>query len=542
LLQESANPSTPHAFRVPSNEIFALRKFAEAQISGGFHASASLIFQSLYTLTKSEEDLLCAAIQARLARNFAAAREIFQAILDRFGNKYSTCMEAGLCELAIGNNSEAEKLFKRAYSLKETAHAALWRGVALKRLNNFPEAIEALSSALRIDRSIASIYIELGQCLEAVSNCEAATRLYLELPTNAPSETKTFVLNRLGQCYSKLGNRQALSALLDSKAYTEYMNTPYAIASNVLWSLQLNRRIDDEHLIRQAQTLTDHHPKQPMFDALTLNIAKQVRIDTDVLERYRQSFFSDPYGKDAFSVVSDFNLDNLTAKLIQLKFLRTRQLAHLITERITTRTPFSMLRLGDGEGNFIMGCKTPENSFLVAQENKILHHWFGTPLELSEYGELCRELETAVCEADVIGVPDAQRLQTEMLGEPRGYWGTYFAAEYACNLPGRRLFCDASAHVHLFQEKDFAAGLKRARELHTISCHRRLGEILRSELNVETGTDMIVPGEKSNEKLPLDCKTGIHYPDRYREILHEIGTLGRGSVVTGPRLVVRIGC
>jgi len=53
-------------------------------------------------------------------------------------------MEAGLCELAIGNNSEAEKLFKRAYSLKETAYAALWRGVALKRLNNFPEAIEAL--------------------------------------------------------------------------------------------------------------------------------------------------------------------------------------------------------------------------------------------------------------------------------------------------------------------------------------------------------------------------------------------------------------
>jgi len=133
------------------------------------------------------------------------------------------------------------------------------------------------------------------------------------------------------------------------------MNTPYAIASNVLWSLQLNRRIDDEHLIRQAQTLTDHYPKQPMFDALTLHIAKRVRIDTDVLERYRQSFFSDPYGKDAFSVVSDFNLDNLTAKLIQLKFLRTRQLAHLITERITTRTPFSMLRLGDGEGNFYNG-------------------------------------------------------------------------------------------------------------------------------------------------------------------------------------------
>jgi hypothetical protein len=85
LLQESANPSTPHEFRVPSNEIFALRKFAEAQISGGFHASASLIFQSLYTLTKSEEDLLC-AIQARLARNYAAAREIFKATFDRFGN------------------------------------------------------------------------------------------------------------------------------------------------------------------------------------------------------------------------------------------------------------------------------------------------------------------------------------------------------------------------------------------------------------------------------------------------------------------------
>jgi tetratricopeptide (TPR) repeat protein len=200
-------------------------------------------------------------------------------------------MEAGLCELAIGNNSEAEKLFKRAYSLKETAHAALLRGVALKRLNNFLEAIEALSSALSIDPSIASIYIELGQCLEAVSNCEAATRLYLDLPTNAPSETKTFALNRLGQCYSKLGNRQALTALLDSEAYTEYMNTPYAIASNVLWSLQLNRRIDDEHLIRQAQTLTDHYPKQPMFDALTLHIAKRVRIDTDVLERYRPIFF-----------------------------------------------------------------------------------------------------------------------------------------------------------------------------------------------------------------------------------------------------------
>jgi tetratricopeptide (TPR) repeat protein len=231
-------------------------KFSETQILQQSHASASLILQTLYGLTRSEEDLLRAAVQARLSGNWTAAQCLFQEIFASFGQKYGSCMEGGLCELAMGNNIQAEELFAAAYQINQNAHAILWRGVALRRLGKYEEALDSLKLALRLDASLPSIHNEIGQCFEALGNYRSAIQSYRDFPTNGSPESRTFALNRLGLCYLKIDDSNALSALLDSQIYREHMNTSYAIASYVLWCLHLHRQVDDEYIISREQSLT----------------------------------------------------------------------------------------------------------------------------------------------------------------------------------------------------------------------------------------------------------------------------------------------
>jgi hypothetical protein len=219
--------------------------------------------------------------------------------------------------------------------------------------------------------------------------------------------------------------------------------------------------------------------------------------------------------------------------LEELPFSSSTEAIAAIAGAVQERRPFSLVRLGDGEGNFLANQLLPGNKFLAEQNRKILRNWFGETAELDiSYSELFDDLCRAIENADVLGLPQKSRVGFESTNVCRGFWGIYFSALHVINLKRRpRILTTSVVHLDLFRNDGFLAALRSAREIHTISCHRGFGTVVRGKFGISLGVDIVVPGEMGIPEIPVESKRGTHYPEVYQAVLRGISELSPGSVV-----------
>lgn len=477
--------------------------------------------------------LFKAAVNARVSGFFNLAEMLFLQYEAIFGRDYHWCMEVGHCKLALDKFMEAYEFFYQARSFSDKADPLIWSGVALRRIGQYSDAIELLCEAYKSDPSASAILVELAGCQESLGNTRESINIYRNIISNYKNIDKDFIYNRLIICLSKLSLDKDIIDIIISNDYIQNVNSGYAKITtisaftkygNVCGFAAFYDFIAKLSLQKEADC--------NVVDALCLLLAGRAQGDSKLSSLIRAVLIESGYGRSALRILDQNSYASLVNELKQVKFHDLAEDIGLVCDFLETQRTFSFIRLGDGEGNFLATRLERGNEFLVHQEVKILNNWFGAPIgNLDEYVELYRDLESAIRSADILGVPDQNRLTYEASNDPRGYWGVYFATKYSMLYGRRARWVTPVLHLHMFLSERFVAALRNRKIIHTISCHAEFGKKIRKMLNVSQGKDLIVPGEKGVPSIPGECKVGDHFKDYYNNVKLAISGIEQGSVV-----------
>ena len=201
---------------------------------------------------------------------------------------------------------------------------------------------------------------------------------------------------------------------------------------------------------------------------------------------------------------------------------------------------FSLIRLGDGEGNFL---PYPGRHASIAVDDREATQciWWGRPrLDTHAADGLSRMLQQAVRGADIVGIPDLSRLVYSLpLPTPvdlfdswhdfRGQLAVMYHAITERGSPstgqlfgrGQRL---TSCHIHA----DLAAfGLYEAlfdhvRRVSIISCHPVLPARLAARFGIETRRHFVIPHERKAAAAFGYSNSGEHWPDVFEHLRLEL--------------------
>jgi hypothetical protein len=212
----------------------------------------------------------------------------------------------------------------------------------------------------------------------------------------------------------------------------------------------------------------------------------------------------------------------------------TAAAASAIRAAVTAGRPFALIRLGDGEARFLAcldaGVRAEIGTAAAARiGDSIWRNWFRAPLAgvaEAELERLATMLGEAVQEADLVGVPTAERLASDH--HHFGYLG--FLAQAATELEGAR-FADAAVNLRLHEADPFYAGmLAGTPHLTVIGPHPELAGRLARRLSIPEHATLLIPGE---DRLPAAARQpgeAPHFPERFNAVLAALESVRPGGV------------
>jgi hypothetical protein len=316
------------------------------------------------------------------------------------------------------------------------------------------------------------------------------------------------------------------------RGWVRDIRSGYAISNSIVWCIRLNKTIREDHIADAARGLPSPADRREIIDALSLHVAHQQPEASEPVP-CGEIFRTCSYGMDALEVIRLHRLETILRIADSIPFLSVEAGIDRVVDHVRSGRPFSLIRIGDGEGNLLGHHLFPDSEFLSGLNEKILRNWFGNNARpASDYEQLYHDLHSAMANTDLLGMPDSSRLRQELRHDPRGYWGVYFAVYYVHEKAKPVSAVSAGLHTSLFRNQDFIDALRSLTNLNTISCHKDFGRVFRARLGVPDGHDLLVPGEMGIRQLPADCKVGDHYPAEYRKTMSAIrrGGFGAGSV------------
>ena len=221
------------------------------------------------------------------------------------------------------------------------------------------------------------------------------------------------------------------------------------------------------------------------------------------------------------------------------KWLDVRAVAARLRAAITNSTPTCLIRLGDGEGRFLAQADAALPCSLSTDQRQAIRdviwfNWFGqTPdaLQSVRMDDLVQQVRTTIESADIIGIPDANRLAID-----RMHFG-YLAyldtlVDDVCRARREVALTDAFVHSSLHEHdpflRDLLAGVGW---LGTISPHLSLGARLRATLGIPEGEDHLIPGEMRLPDEPDLNRGHGHFPERFDALMGTLAVPHRGAVV-----------
>lgn len=188
-----------------------------------------------------------------------------------------------------------------------------------------------------------------------------------------------------------------------------------------------------------------------------------------------------------------------------------------LLEARDARRPFSLVRLGDGEGRLLGFPELADK----AELDRSLTVWFGrTDFDAAALGALAGELRAAVRAADIVGVP---RLKQQ---ERRAEYRLVVAAlrHHALIGPAQRV-TDSTIHRYL-QFGLFYRRLLAGEEFCGVVAGRDLAPPIRAAFGVGRVEVELVPAET---RFP-GARAGNHFPDRFEELRHGLKVPFRGAL------------
>jgi len=215
--------------------------------------------------------------------------------------------------------------------------------------------------------------------------------------------------------------------------------------------------------------------------------------------------------------------------------LGTSALHAALQAAIAERRPLSLIRLGDGEGRFLLGRRPELHGPLAKDEAQSIAAlmwsvWFGADIRgETRLEEIMTTLDAAIGEADILGLPLADRLASDDANF--GYLAVleHHVAKLAPRTDG--LLVDASCNIALDRIDPFLGRLLRGLDfLGLISPHPELAGRLRRHLGIGEVISYDIPGEGRLGRPREAADRGRHFPAVYDRIMAELTVPRSGAV------------
>lgn len=216
--------------------------------------------------------------------------------------------------------------------------------------------------------------------------------------------------------------------------------------------------------------------------------------------------------------------------------LATSQLHAALRAAIAARRPLSLIRLGDGEGRFLLSRRADLHGPLQPDEAQAIARlmwsvWFGSDIGAADarLDEIVCAFEAAVAGADLLGLPRAERLAIDDVNF--GYLAV--VEHFVAGLSARadRRIVDSLCNVELDRADPLLADLLRGLDfLGMVGPHPDLAAWLQDQLGIGTVVSYDIPGEGRLGRSREAGDRGRHFPEIYDRLMAELTVPHPGAV------------
>lgn len=299
-------------------------------------------------------------------------------------------------------------------------------------------------------------------------------------------------------------------------------------ASRTGRALQLNRqfqqlRLDSYEALTQGRLLAPNEPSEQrvlavLHDEGPAEGAETLRELAQALARHRD------VRPDAHLLDASFLLQDAL------------EVALRITDAADAMRPFSLVRLGDGEGA-MLPYRRELQSFRATDLAENSKTWWGQ--DGAPTPELAGELEQAIRAADVVGIPDLDRATrnfyhtalTAFLANGRNMRGLLAAADFVASSCPSAAWTTCHVHQSLAFWGLWDLILPRLGRLDLITCHGQLGDVLARAHGVHIGWTHRIPPERKYAAAFADGTGERHFPDVFERLRGVLPEAEPGRVV-----------
>ncbi|MBR8827991.1 MAG: tetratricopeptide repeat protein [Gomphosphaeria aponina SAG 52.96 = DSM 107014] len=220
----------------------------------------------------------------------------------------------------------------------------------------------------------------------------------------------------------------------------------------------------------------------------------------------------------------------------------TYEVAVKIINHIQEKTPFSLIRLGDGEGKFI---KYPQEyeEYEISDRSQVQQGWWGdNPIDGKIWEKIGTDYLSAIQDADCLGISEFFRfirileLNNNLKNITNQYSGTgvrgllaiiYSLDEFKLQ---NKMLTSCYIHHDLEAWDLYKLIFKYVDSCSVISCHEQLIPLLKEKYNLEVRKFYQIPTEFNHkEKFGYEVKER-HFPDVYEKLWEEIEVIAPGEV------------
>lgn len=418
-------------------------------------------------------------------------------------------------------------------------------GVALTAHGLLDEAEEQFRKALAIRPRFAYSELELGNVYLRRGAFDEAAQWF----DIAISSKPDFALGHFAAARLAKSRGQHLGSLL----YLESANLLWPEGQEVLHDfvdmlVYHNRRYQAASAIARASTVRKLTVEETRR---LLSLLSETGRYADVLDLYAALAIRDGHGADhviiaiqaharlALSVSKDQIIIRAAARESAPVWRDSLAVHDSIRAAIDGRTPFSVIRLGDGEARFLIGSETipdqiltPAERFMISDE--VWRNWFGfsiADVAQDQLAELRAALNRAIVNSDILGVPTALRLAGDFYHF--GYLACMIRSlEEGGTIAETNSLSDAFLNLNLHRDDRFFSRLLGGLDwIGAISPHPDFARLLAAHLEIPRWADFMIPGDRQLPRHILDMTTQRHFPDRYHELMSSLQLPRQGAVV-----------
>jgi hypothetical protein len=212
------------------------------------------------------------------------------------------------------------------------------------------------------------------------------------------------------------------------------------------------------------------------------------------------------------------------------------QTARTLCEQIDARQPFSLIRLGDGEGALLAPTTYSDASafseLLDANRSEFLDLWFGQHASeaLGQVDFLTTMLRQAIANATFLALPDDGWIRRELsLASNRGL-PSILAARLAASFARDAIRLPHYINRALNDHGVLRTVLSKREQCYVISPHPGLAAKIAARFDVRTVEEIVVPIRQADLAYVSAVNTRRHFPDVFLEVVERIKRSAQDSL------------